>query len=135
MITRFEQIMGFLTLTGVGAGMLLSRFVTMSTTYFIEVNFGLSQYTFGTLFFIAAVPIALRRISRQMYTVCLIPYGIYWIGNIRYVSTAGLSSVVPWIVTILLFALNWFVFLDIIKAIIHLWSQRDKQHTNAPSAG
>lgn len=129
MITRFEQIVGSLTLIGIGAGIILSHLVMASTTYFIEVNFGLSQYLFGSLFFAASVPIIWRRISRATYTLCLVPYGIYWIGNMRYVYVTGLASVVPYIVTMLLVALNWFVIVDFARAVVRIWSTSHGTHT------
>lgn len=113
--------MGWFTLTGVGLAIILSHFVTASTTYYIEVNFGLSQYLYGTSFFLCAFLIGLGRLSRPAYFLCLSPFGLYTIANARYIYVSGLAPVVPYICLSLFVCLNWFVIQDVVRYLRSLW--------------
>lgn len=134
MITRYEQIVGFLTLTGVGTGIILSRFVMASTTYYIEINFSLTQQVYGAMFLVCAVPIALRIVSRPAYIACLSPFGLYTIANARYVYVAGLASVVPYICLMLFIALNWYAILDMLRFLRSLWRNRNPPFPTRPQS-
>lgn len=128
MITRYEQIMGWFTLTGVGAAIILSHFVMASTTYYIEINFGLSQYLYGAFFFICALIIGIGKLSRPAYFLCLSPFGLYTIANARYIYAAGLASVVPYICLALFIALSWYVIQDVVYYLRLQW----RKHLTLP---
>lgn len=131
MITRFEQIVGFMTLIALGTGVILSRSVVMSTTYYLEVNFGINQYALGLLCILGGVPLAIGRQRRSTYFVCLFPYNLYLVGNIRYVYVAHLASVVPALLSVLWLALMYGMILDFVR---HLLARRGKHDTERATA-
>lgn len=120
MITRFEQIIGFMTLIALGTGVILSRSVVMSTTYYLEVNFGINQYALGLLCILCSLPLATGLRRRSAYFVCLFPYNLYLIGNICYVYSAHLASVVPALLSVLWLALMYGMMLDFARHLLAL---------------
>ena len=131
MITRFEQIIGFLTLVALGLGVILSRFVMASTNYYLEVNFGINQYMMGLICILCAIPLATGLRRRTLYFVCLFPYNLYLIGNIRYVSIAHLAAVVPALLSVLWLALMFGIILDIVRFFLALRGKHGSQPANA----
>ena len=131
MITWFEQIIGFLTLIALGLSVILSRFVTASTSYYLEVNFGINQYALGLLCILCSIPLATGLRRRSTYFVCLFPYNLYLIGNIRYVYVAHLASVVPALLSVLWLALMYGMLLDFVRSLL---ARRGKHGTERATA-
>ncbi len=129
MITRYEQVAGFLALYMLGLSTLLSKEVSASTTAYIETNIGVSQFAFGAICILFSIPIWLRRVNYGGYFALLFPFHGYFVANGRYVYLAHLSSNVPALLFVLAVALNWMNLVRLYRFVSYRVKHHDKLTT------
>lgn len=131
MITRFEQVLGFITLVVLGTSVIFSRFVTLSAANYLSVNFHISQYGLGAMCYIFVIPLATGRRSRMIYFACLFPYILYWIATFRFTAVNSLAYTTASLETVLLIALLYGMIYDAIRWLVRSRFYNGKQHAAA----